>query len=260
MFGIDVSNNNPTNTVDWTGVEFVGIKASEGVSFTDKLFDTYVQQAVQRGVLWFPYHFAHPDVNTAQAEVEFFLSKFSHLTPTWPPALDFETRPGVNPLNIMGAEAAAVWINEFLSRLFIATGWNGLFYTFRDYAKSLYPRVDPRWPKWLATAVGSPQYPTFRWMQTDYPIAIEQWGQINGIDANESYIDLTPHPPTPHLTKEDPMQPIVMQDGTVYVFIVGTDHAVWRLRFAPGSTEYDKNTDGQPAWASMGGQVGSPVT
>lgn len=68
-----------------------------------------------------------------------------------------------------------------------------------------------------------------------------------------------PTSPTNPLTEEEPMQTMLMPDGTVYVFIVGTDHAVWRLRFAPGATQPDHNADGSVAWASMGGQVGSPV-
>jgi hypothetical protein len=60
-----------------------------------------------------------------------------------------------------------------------------------------------------------------------------------------------PSPPPHHLSKEQPMEPIVTNDGTVYVFVIGTDSAVWERHCAPGGAWTE--------WATLGGEVRNPV-
>lgn len=181
--GIDVSNNN--GAVDWTGVAFAFLKATEGTGYVDKTLAAWRAQCADAGVEWGAYHFAHPDQHSAQDEAAFFLANAPKGTIA--PALDFETRKGVNPLSIMGVDAAAAWINEWCST--VNAAWNQVpfFYSFRDYMKRLAPLLQD-WPLWLASASGTPgTFTSF----AGRPVAIEQWGIVGGVDQNESYFPLS---------------------------------------------------------------------
>lgn len=192
--GVDVSNNNNPSSVDWDGVEFCFIKATESTNFTDRLFTKYRSICQARGILWAPYHFAHPDQNSARAEASFFLASWFHGPTDRPPvapALDIETRQKsgggtISPLAIMGSVPLAAWIDEFNERVAGVVGLDSFFYSFRSYASSLCPKISRRWPLWLATASGKPgSYKAF----AGRVVAIEQWGQTN-IDQNESYVPI----------------------------------------------------------------------
>lgn len=208
MRGIDISNNN--DAVNWDGVGFVFIKATESTNFIDRKFAGFRDEAARRGIPWGAYHFAHPDQHTAAAEAAFFLS---HATKgPLAPALDFETRTGVNPLSILGPARAAAWINEFNSIVEQAWGQTPYLYTFRSYAATLLPLVRTRWPLWLATANGRPAFPTY----LGYPVAIEQYAIVGGVDQNESYVSLTPEVPAPPTQEDEPVFLIATAEDAPY--------------------------------------------
>lgn len=101
-FGIDVSAAN--GIIDWSGVakndpgiDFVYIKASEGVGYTDKRLFPNVAGAVKYGIPFGFYHFCtfnSLDVATdAGAEAKWFLQtvKKTGAAPSLPLVLDMET-------------------------------------------------------------------------------------------------------------------------------------------------------------------------
>lgn len=202
--GIDISNNN--SSVDWNGVTFVFIKATEGTTFIDRTFNKWQNEATALSIPWSAYHFAHPDQHSATDEAHYFLS---HATKgPMPPALDFESRKGVDPLSLLGPVACAAWIDEFCQVVQEAWGQTPYIYMNRSYAVALFPRVGA-WGIWLAAAKGSPTYKTYAGRTVD----IEQWGIVDGIDRNESYT--VPAPPS----EEDNMKP-------AFLFVLPTTHVI----------------------------------
>ena len=70
--GTDVYDGN--STINWTQVKAAGIsfafaKASEGVSYTDTEYATYMKNGKAAGVLMGSYHFAHPLDNTGTINI-----------------------------------------------------------------------------------------------------------------------------------------------------------------------------------------------
>lgn len=77
--GFDISHNN--GTLDFTalwnsGRRVVWLKITEGTTFKDPMFKTYVQQIIDSGFPWrcAAYHFCHDE--DPQGQVDFFLRTF----------------------------------------------------------------------------------------------------------------------------------------------------------------------------------------
>lgn len=186
--GIDLSNNNHGESIDWTGVTFMVGKATEGLGYVDETLDDWVAGARSIDALFSTYHFAHPDKNSAKDEATFFLSH--SIKGDFGPCLDFETRDwqGVHydPLQIMGVDAGTAWANEWLDRVAQVRQQEPFFYSFRDYTRMMVAAGLGEWKLWLSTMVGHPMFTTF----AGRDVAIEQWGVVAGVDQNESYVEL----------------------------------------------------------------------
>jgi GH25 family lysozyme M1 (1,4-beta-N-acetylmuramidase) len=147
--GIDIASYQ--KGIDLTKVpgDFVIIKASEGVDWSDPELEANVASARKAGKKVGFYHYARPLVqagNTAQAESDSFL-KF--VTPLLAPgdilALDWEAE---NQQNVG-------WAKEWLDRVYAATGVRPLFYASLGVLQSYdWSSVWPNYGLWLA------QYPT----------------------------------------------------------------------------------------------------
>lgn len=182
MNGIDVSNNN--QSVDWAGVEFCFYKATEGVSFTDQTQASWANKVSVDG----PYHFAHPDRNSPEAEAAHFLAK---AIPGRMWALDCETYGQVDPLGIIGPARLAAWCDRFFELVAPVLGPVGYHYTFRSYAATLWPRLQQPWRWWLASAAGKPTYRTYAGRVVD----IEQYAIVAGVDRDISYTPIASEDP-----------------------------------------------------------------
>lgn len=253
--GIDVSNNNGKSiddivgAVDWTTVEFAFIKATESLNFVDRTYPLWREQAVRRGIPDAAYHFAHPDQNSAKDEAEFFLRHAEK--GVMAPGLDFETRGNINPLRLIGVAKARVWIDEWCT--IVGDAWNQtpFFYSFRDYTKL----IKPSWPLWLASASGQPgTYKEYMGMQ----VWIEQWGQLDGIDRNESYLPIFPLPPgpIPLPVGDDDMAFVLQYDGTEYL--------LWDGKITPlnvvVSDKIERISCDDAQWRFFTETFGQPVT
>ena len=78
LFGIAVSHYQ--GSINWSSVHSCGAryafaKATEGVSYTDPNFGTYMNNGKGAGMQMGAYHFAHPANNCANAEADYFWSK-----------------------------------------------------------------------------------------------------------------------------------------------------------------------------------------
>src|SRR3954468_14931817 len=109
MKGVDVRGDK--GAIDWrrvraAGFEFAILKATEGRTFDDARFGFNRRAAKAAGLVVGAYHFARPDNNTPEAEVQHFLRVARPTRGELIPALDWETNP-----------PTAAWAVRFLHAL-----------------------------------------------------------------------------------------------------------------------------------------------
>lgn len=129
LSGVDVSNNN--GTINWSavaasGVQFALIKASDGYHnadgslYTDLYFPANWAGCHDNQIARGAYHFARPDLNTAEVEAAFFVAIVKPvLQPGDVVALDLEA--GVGDLS--------AWVLAWLTAVENAVGFKPLLYT-----------------------------------------------------------------------------------------------------------------------------------
>ncbi|OAQ65183.1 glycoside hydrolase, family 25, active site protein [Pochonia chlamydosporia 170] len=98
------------------GARFVIIKATEGISYTDKTFSKHYTGATKAKLIRGAYHFAHPGQNKASAEAEFFVKHgggWSKDGITLPGMVDLESEQGHPQCWGLSHSAMVAWIKEF---------------------------------------------------------------------------------------------------------------------------------------------------
>src|ERR1041384_5425764 len=115
--GIDVSHWQGTITwssVKNSGIAFAFCKATDNTSYTDPTFTANIVNAKAACVYIGPYHFAHPESDTPQAEAAWFWSVASPYIKgdgkTLPPMLDLE---GGAFSGHVGASSLSDWVNQW---------------------------------------------------------------------------------------------------------------------------------------------------
>lgn len=199
--GIDLSNNNEGELIDWTDAKFMVGKATEATGYVDGTLQNWIAGARSIDAQWSTYHFAHPDKNSAKDEAEFYLKNAPK--GDFGPCLDFETRDWngehFDPVGILGVRGACDWANEWMDRVAQVRQQQPFFYSFRDYVRLMVAEsLTEDCLLWLSTMVGHPMFPSF----AGRTVAIEQWGVVGGVDQNESY--------QPLVEEEDMGKPITM--------------------------------------------------
>lgn len=111
MQGIDISNwqkniNLPA-VIRSNKIEFVIAKATEGVSFTDKYFNNFMNTALSLNKKIGLYHFARPELNGAKAEARYFYDNVKKFTGKAVFILDWESSGKSN------TAWALEWLKEF---------------------------------------------------------------------------------------------------------------------------------------------------
>ena len=114
--GLDISNWQAVGTGD-QAEDFVICKATEGVGYVDPTCDAHYQRAKSQGKLLGVYHFARPDMNSAEAEANFFVENIKGYVGEAILVLDFEV-----------ATHNVAWAKAFLDRVQLATGVRPLIY------------------------------------------------------------------------------------------------------------------------------------
>lgn len=188
--GIDVSNNNHGMLPSPSEYDFAFAKATEGAGFDDRNFEGYVLEFDREAKPWGPYHFVHADVNTPEAEADWFLKHAQRGPLGW--ALDVESRDQgrISPLAIMGASRLAAWCDTFraLVEPELGPSW---FYCNKSYATALFPHLGTAWRIWLATLNGAPRNADWAGRTVD----VEQFAINGGFDRNLERTDLQAGPP-----------------------------------------------------------------
>lgn len=217
MRGIDISNNNPSydaQQIKNDGIEFVILKATEGLTFTDPTFASRYAQTKQAGLLAGAYCFARPATSTPQQEVAHFVdvvnqaggfeswTEFPH---AYVGALDLEDNGNMDAEELQGY--AITWLNDFE----VLTGRKGFLYTNENFFNQyqLHNVIDKTGAElWIAAwGANEPNLKEIMWQNSDA-------GNLQGVNGHVD-TDEIPSSPSPI-----PVQP-------VYHSVVGGDTMYW---------------------------------
>lgn len=181
--GIDVSHWQ--GDIDWNqvygdGYRFAFCKASGGVSVVDSEFEDNMQNGTAAGVYMGPYHFAHPESNTALDEVDHFLNVAGdYITDGYlRPVLDLESGDGD-----LTWEELSAWADTWMSEVEARTGVEPLIYTgwYRDYLEPYMANYDLWVAYWTYDSSGEPETGIWDdWTVWQY----SDEGSVSGISGN----------------------------------------------------------------------------
>lgn len=117
--GIDISHWQNGFT-DFSAVDFAIFKATEGINYVDNCCDKFYQQAKKQGKKLGVYHFARPDLNSAEAEANFFVENVKGYVKEAILVLDWE--PGG------GQISNVAWAKAWLDKVYSLTGVKPIIY------------------------------------------------------------------------------------------------------------------------------------
>ncbi len=153
--GIDISKWQNGIDLEKISVDFVIMKATEGVGYTDRLCDSFYQKAKSLGKKLGVYHFARPDLgNQAIDEADYFLQETKGYQKEAIFILDWES----------GNLGNVSWAKAWLDRVYESTGVKPFIYMSASVMRSY---------DWFSVA------------SNQYPLWIANYGSNNGI-ANEN--------------------------------------------------------------------------
>lgn len=133
--GIDASHYQ--GTINWTaarnaGIQFAYIKATEGTTYHDPLFNTNYPNAYHAGIVRGAYHFARPSASGGAAQANYFASNGGAWTAdgkTLPGALDIEWGPSGATCYGLSVAGMRAWISDFLNAYHARTSRWAVIYT-----------------------------------------------------------------------------------------------------------------------------------
>jgi len=191
ILGIDVSHYQ--ETIDWNLVEndgkvFAFAKATEGFTYDDPNFQTYMTNGINAGVIMGAYHFARPDNNSATDEANHFVSVAGDYIGDGflPPVLDLEDPNANTHLDqLFTAGELTTWVQTWLDRVEALTGVRPIIYLNTYYAGFLNASLNT-YGLWIAKPGTSPtEEPTDLGNWTDWLFKQYSWeGSVNGISGN----------------------------------------------------------------------------
>ena len=159
--------------IDWETYKknsnFVIIKSTEGVGFTDPKFSRNQSEARRVGMAVGYYHFARPDLgNTPETEADYFLKVVGAPKDGEVFCLDYEP-----PSQI---QAHVDWCRKFMDRIFEKIGVRCLIYLNQSQVKKFDWRkvIDGNYGLWIAAYTFNPNNNSFETGQ--WPGAVmQQW-------------------------------------------------------------------------------------
>lgn len=230
--GIDISHHQNGLDIGKSGVDFVIIKATEGVGYVDNCCDKFYQEAKKNGKKLGVYHFARPDLgNTAKAEADFFVDNIKGYINQAILVLDWE--PGGGQINNVA------WAKAWLDRVYERTKVKPLIYMsaspMRTYDWSSVANAD--YGLWVAN-YGINNGEAHEDVFNRYPLkywkfyAIWQYsskGRVNGYNGNidvdvfsgdgnswNKYAGASSSTPQPTPSPQPVPQPVPQTSGTTY--------------------------------------------
>ena len=143
MNGVDISSWQAPGSVDLSLYQFAIIKASEGVSITDKYHKQHYDNATANGLLTGFYHYAHPEYNTARAEATHFAEVVKPYIGKSIFALDYEG-------TALSKQYGQTWAKNWLDEVFSLTGVRPLIYLQGSAVPGYSEVKDAGYKLWLA--------------------------------------------------------------------------------------------------------------
>lgn len=184
VWGIDVSHHQGTidwNTVQKAGAGFAFIKATEGGSFVDPVFQANWRGAVAAGIPSAPYHY-FTLCRSGTEQARHFLSQTSSISPTLPVVVDLEfvgncsQRPSVNAFQKGLADFLDIVQDHFKRR--------AIFYTTYSFHKSYLSGAFPENGIWIRSIFSEPDPSTLPWTIWQYADHARVDGIQGPVDKN----------------------------------------------------------------------------
>lgn len=211
--GIDISHHQRGINSYGSDVDFVIIKATEGVGYVDEQCDRLYQQAKKDGKLLGVYHFARPDLNnSAIAEADWFIKNIQGYIKEAILVLDWES----------GYLGNVAWVKAFLDRVKEKTGVKALLYASRSPINSF---------NWSSVA------------DADYGLWVADYGANTGQAGNKPVVKWWPFYVLWQYTSRGR---ISGYSGNVDMNYFYGDAETWR-KYANSSSSVPKPADPKPA-------------
>ncbi|MCO7190649.1 MULTISPECIES: glycoside hydrolase family 25 protein [unclassified Pseudoalteromonas] len=155
VLGIDVSHYQ--GVVDWqqvaqAGVQFVYIKATDGITYRDPDFYSHFKGAQAAGLKVGAYHFFEPDDDPIK-QVDNFVTTVQGLGLTLMPMLDVEITSNRSSQQISSGVA------KFIAAVEKRIGCQTILYSYGDYWQQNLSDQFANQPFWLADYADSPSVP-----------------------------------------------------------------------------------------------------
>ncbi len=155
--GVDLSHFNVDpdfHTMSASGIEFVYLKASQGIAFADTTFSDRRERARSVSLRVGSYHFFDPK-SSGEAQAEHFIKTIGALAPgELPPALDLESADGWEHLS---GTSRVREVAACLSTVESALGVHPMIYTSMGWWLGEFGNADfSGHPLWLARYADSP--------------------------------------------------------------------------------------------------------
>ena len=126
--GIDISRYQAGINIQSLDIDFVIVKATEGVGYSDPNYVEYLTQAINSNKKIGLYHYARPDLNnTAEDEATWFVSKAKNYIKKAILVLDWEVESTINN---------TTWAYNFLKTVYEKTGVRPIIYMSASPANS----------------------------------------------------------------------------------------------------------------------------
>lgn len=175
--GIDVSNHNGVidfEKVAAAGINFVYVKASEGVGYKDPRFENNIRNARKAGLKVGAYHFFRKDKDgTSQAE--YFMQVVKDVAVDMPYVIDVEDWGN----SMLASDDETVKNLRDMVRHLETSNLKLMVYTnkdgYRKYLKLYFPEVR----LWLCAFTHPSKLTDFDWHIHQY----SHWGEVDGIDG-----------------------------------------------------------------------------
>jgi len=193
--GIDISHHqgNPDfKRVKAAGIDYVMLKATEGVNYVDPRFTANAAAAIAAGLPIGIYHFLR--AGSAADQARDCLAAIKPYKITWPVAVDVENPPKGTELSDLGRDKLTALALDFCARI-KATGYQPMIYSNRNWlymAKLLdVDRIKaagiPLWMAWYNKATPA---------DTDRSALCDMWqyasdGKVDGITSNGLDMDIS---------------------------------------------------------------------
>lgn len=179
MKGIDISMHNGTvdfNKVKEAGISAVYIKATEGVSYVDPSYKTYLNGIKNTGLLYGMYHFMSEKTSPTQQAIDFY-NAIKDTGYTLIPCLDIES-------NTLGRTATEITDRclEFLNKFYELTKQECVIYTGGYFGRDMLDSRIKGYKAWIAHyGVSTP-------MKTGFSNVVghqyTEEGSVKGINGN----------------------------------------------------------------------------